>query len=98
KTGHLFRGALAFRPLSLRAARRETEWRRVARDYQGQIDYFAVYCPENEKVYLIPIEDVPTRRHFHLRIEPARNGQQRGLHWAGDYEVRPLVPWEAELT
>jgi hypothetical protein len=98
KTGHLLHGAVVFRPLSLRAARRETEWRRVARNYQGQIDYFAVYCPENEKVYLIPIEDVPAGRMYNLRVEPAQNGQQRGLHWARDYEVKPRVNWDGELT
>jgi hypothetical protein len=32
KTGHILGGAVRFPTQSLRAARRETEWRRVARD------------------------------------------------------------------
>jgi hypothetical protein len=90
KTGHLFRGAVQFQTYSLRAARRGTEWRRVRRDYQGQIDFFGVYCPDNRKVYLVPIEDVPTTRMCHLRLTPPKNNQRRGIRWARDYEVRPV--------
>lgn len=30
----------------------------ASRDYRGQIDYFAVYSPYVEKVYLIPVDHV----------------------------------------
>jgi hypothetical protein len=90
KTGHLVRGAVCFPTQSLRAARKEAEWRRVAFDYQGQIDYFGVYCPDNGNVYLVPIEDVPAKTRCCLRVEPARNNQKKRVRWAKDYEVTPL--------
>jgi hypothetical protein len=90
KTGHLFRGAVFFSCHSLRAARRETEWRRIAFDYQGQVDYFGVYCPDNGAVYLVPIADVTSRRACYLRIDPAKNNQQKRIKWAKDYELKPL--------
>jgi hypothetical protein len=89
KTGQIFRGAVCFRPQSLRAAKRETGWRRVAAGYQGEIDYFGVYCPDNDKVYLVPIQDVNTLCSCSLRIEPAQNNQRKRVRWAEDYEVRP---------
>ncbi len=90
KTGHLFRGAMCFATQSLRAAKRETEWRRIAFDYQGQIDYFGVYCPDNGIVYLVPIVDVPNKRICSLRIEQPRNNQKKRIRWAKEYEVKPL--------
>jgi PD-(D/E)XK endonuclease len=90
KTGHLLRGAVYFSTQSLRAAKRGTEWRRIAFDYQGQIEYFGVYCPDNGSVYLVPIEDTATKRMCALRITPAKNNQQKRIRWAKDYEVRPV--------
>jgi hypothetical protein len=91
KTGHVLHGAVHFPTQSLRAARRETEWRRVSRDYQGSIEYFGVYCPDNGKVYLVPIEDVPTKRAAWLRLDPPKNNQKKGIRWAEQYEVRPAL-------
>jgi hypothetical protein len=54
--------------------------------YQGQVDYFAVYSHELRKVYLLPINEVsPTQ--MHLRLAPSKNKQERGIHWAADYEI-----------
>jgi hypothetical protein len=86
KTGHLLKGAIIFPTQSLRAARRETEWKRVARDYQGQIDYFGVYCPDNGKVYLVPI-GITSKRSCSLRLEATRNGQRKRLRWAREFEL-----------
>jgi hypothetical protein len=47
------------------------------KDYRGQVDFFGVYSPQPEQVFLVPVEDVPTRAGF-LRLEPARNGPQKG--------------------
>ena len=90
KTGHLIRGAVYFATQSLRAARRETEWRRVAADYQGQVDYFGVYCPDNGIVYLVSITAAGTKRMCGLRIDPPKNNQKKRIRWAVDYEVKPL--------
>ena len=44
------------------------------RDYRGQIDYFAVYCPDTGKVYLVPIDHVGTAS-ANLRLLPTANKQ-----------------------
>lgn len=85
KTGRLRDGAVRFatcscyghhaRPLDAR------------RDYHGEIDYFAVYCPETSGVYLIPIADLAVRVQAALRVEPTRNGQQRRVRQAATYEI-----------
>ena len=96
KTGRLFRGAVYFRPHRLRAARRETGWVRRARDYRGEVDFFAVYCPENESVYLVPIA-VTSSRICALRVSPARNNQRKRVRWARDYLVVPQPTRPTEL-
>jgi hypothetical protein len=91
KTGQLIGGVVRFRPQSLRAANKETGWRRVVTTYEGKIDYFGVYCPDNGKVYLVPIKDVPVVSSFSMRVAPAKNNQQKGIHLGEDYELRPLT-------
>jgi PD-(D/E)XK endonuclease len=61
--------------------------REARRDYRGQIDEFAVYCRDTRGVYLIPIEHVSAHTSAHLRIEPCRNGQRRGVRFASTYRV-----------
>lgn len=56
------------------------------KDYQGQIEYFAVYCPATEKVYLVPIEHVGTSSAM-LRLLPTKNNQEKKVRWARDYEL-----------
>jgi hypothetical protein len=57
------------------------------RGYHGQIDYFAVHCPENGCVYLIPIDAVPNKSGASLRVRPSRNNQRRCVRWAADFEL-----------
>lgn len=57
-------------------------------DYRGDAEYFAVYCPGTEAVYLVPVDEVGTREAC-LRVEPTRNGQRRGIRFAGDYQIHP---------
>jgi len=56
------------------------------RTYVGEIDYFAAYCRETKGVYLVPIQDASNSVTV-LRLEPARNGQTKGIRWAKDYEI-----------
>jgi len=59
---------------------------RQRRHYRGQCDYFAVYCQELNKVYLIPVDQVGTNT-AHLRLTPTRNQQEKHVRWAKDYEL-----------
>jgi hypothetical protein len=85
KTGRFKNGAVYFPTCSTYVHHKNPKVPR--RDYEGQIDDFAVYCPELRAVYLIPIEDVPTRAQGSLRVAPPRNGQAKGVRLAAAYEV-----------
>lgn len=52
-----------------------------------EIDYFATSF--NGKVYLIPVEDCGIDKK--LRILPPKNGQNRGITWAKDYELEEVI-------
>ena len=54
--------------------------------YRGDVEYFAVYSPDLDKVYLIPIEQAGTNQGT-LRLVPTANNQEKKVHWAKDYEV-----------
>jgi hypothetical protein len=82
KTGRIDRGAVVFSVASSqyhRGGKRE--------NYRGQVDAFGVFCPENDKVYIIPIDDLPLVREAKLRLTPPRNSQVNGIRWAAKYEV-----------
>jgi PD-(D/E)XK endonuclease len=57
------------------------------RTYEGEIDEFAVYCPDTCGVYLLPIEDVRTRNTAALRVEPTKNCQRKRVRLAAAYEI-----------
>ncbi len=86
KTGRLRKGGITFNTCSSYA--HHPNPRVVRRDYRGQIDYFAVFCPETRRSYLIPIAEVPLKRQARLRVHPARNNQQLGIRFAADFEIR----------
>jgi PD-(D/E)XK nuclease superfamily protein len=85
KTGRLRDGAILFPTCSTYVHHKNPKVPR--RDYEGQIDEFAVYCPELGAVYLIPIEDMPARALGSLRVTPPRNGQRKNIRLAAAYEV-----------
>lgn len=93
KTGQLFRGAVYFHPQPPRAAKRESGWHRMPATYEGEIEYFGVYCPDNGTVYLVPITDVTVRSTCFLRVDPPKNDQQKRIRWARDYELKPRCPF-----
>lgn len=56
-----------------------------------EIDLVAAFDPASERSYLLPIELVEGRTAISLRLQPARNGQRAGLHYAADYEFQGAV-------
>ena len=56
------------------------------RHYRGQIDYFAVYVEQLEKIYLIPVDDVGITQTM-LRLTPTKNRQEKNVRWVKDYEL-----------
>lgn len=98
KTGRLHcTGAIVF-PTSSSQAHRG----RGRRSYRGQCELFAVYCPDLEETYLVPVDAAGTSA-CSLRVRPPENGQLRGVRWAADYrvgvvDVRTLLTTTAEST
>ncbi|MBV8694575.1 MAG: hypothetical protein JO183_03695 [Ktedonobacteraceae bacterium] len=56
------------------------------RHYRGQADYFAVYCEELDKVYLVPVDTVGVTQ-AKLRLAATKNKQNKNVRWAHDYEL-----------
>jgi hypothetical protein len=85
KTGYVRNGCVVFKTCI-------TDARRPRGDggYLGQVDAFAVFCPQLNRAYLVPIEAVTSPYWGHLRVEPTLNGQIRNIRWARDFELDRL--------
>lgn len=56
------------------------------RTYSGQVEYFAVYCPENDKSYFI--SSVGINKFVSFRIDPTQPGiNNNRTRWAKDFEI-----------
>ena len=82
KTGRLIDGVVQFRPQSVRSNTSTT----VFRSYLGEAELFLVYCPQNKRIYAVPVESAPSSLMY-LRVAPTRNGQKDRIQWAKDYEL-----------
>src|SRR4051812_29270651 len=89
KTGRLRNGTIWFNTCSSYAHHPNPKV--AKRTYVGQADHFGVYCPETGGVYLVPLGAARTARMAGLRVEPTRNGQQKLIRLAKDYEVGRVV-------
>ena len=79
KTGAYRRGCVRFHPCSSSGGGKKF-------DYRKQIEVFWVYCPDLDKVYQVPVNDVGTRQAL-LRVDPPKGGATSGIRWAKDYEL-----------
>ena len=60
----------------------------VNRKYElGEFEAFGLYCPDNDRCYLLAAEDFVQFRQVHLRLDPSRNNQAAGIRWARDHEL-----------
>ena len=82
KTGKITGGAIAFSTCSV-----ESKGKHERKDYCGQADLFGVFVPDLDKVYLVPVDEVPGNL-AHLRLTPTKNGQKTGIRLADHYELR----------
>ena len=82
KTGILRDGAVEFRVANTDARRPNG----VA--HHGQVEAFAVYCPQNRRAYLVPVLAVESTKGIaRLRCRPARNGQRSRVRFAEPFEI-----------
>ena len=86
KTGWLRNGCILFK--KLRRVREAHPY--AARLYgESEVDYFAVYYPPAETVYVVPLKEC--NGGGCLRLAPVHNGQQKLIRWAIDFT------WEKHL-
>ena len=84
KTGRMRNGVVKFNCSSTHGHRRTGNL--ATRSYAGQIELLAVYCSENEKVYVVPEADL-TRTKIQLRLVAPRNNMKKTIRWASRYEL-----------
>jgi len=60
----------------------------VIKNYKGQVEFFAVYCPQIDKVYLVPEEEVGVNQ-ISLRVEATKQNHPK-IRWAKQYEIGEL--------
>ena len=82
KTGRLRDGRIEFRLYSVSGH----NTRGVG--YRGQVDAFGVYCPQIDRIYLVPVSAIAACGALAtLRVDPARNGQTRGVRHAAEFAI-----------
>ena len=84
KTGRLKSGCVVFNAYSVAGNSNGK-----GQGYKGAADVFGVYCPDNQQVYLVPVNEVGTCDTL-LRVEQTLNDQQKRVRWARDYELAVL--------
>jgi len=55
KTGRLKNGTVRF---AVRSVYSHAKGQHVIRTYEGQVEFFGVFCPETDGVYLVPVDVV----------------------------------------
>lgn len=56
------------------------------KDYVGEIEFFAAYCLELDKVYIVPV-DIAPKKEITLRINAVKSWQVKNIRYAEDYEL-----------
>lgn len=80
KTGRYRKGAVVFNTVSTYS------WKKQVKCYDGQIEFFGVYCPAIDKIYLVPISKV-AKGKTSLRFDPPKNSQVKNLLFAAQFEI-----------
>ena len=81
KTGRIKDDAITFPTASTYAHRGGKR-----KDYNDAVEFFGVYCPDNDTVYMIPIEAVKDcGASATLRLNPPKNNQTKGVRYAKDF-------------
>jgi hypothetical protein len=64
----------------------------------SEVDGFAAYCHELKRCFWLPIDEFAGQGFVHLRLRPARNGQDAGLRCADDYPLGAIAQLGERLT
>lgn len=82
KTGHLKNGKIE---TSIRSINRQNgEY--IRKNYKNDVDFICIYCPELDKIYMVPIDDCPDTSVI-LRVEYPKNNAKSNIRFAQEYEL-----------
>jgi len=87
KTGHFDGEKVVFRGYSMHT----NSQGHVRKEYDGDVNYFVVYCDEVDGLYLVPESEVGS--HMSLRVNEAEQ-DHRTINWAADYAFDERWPPE----
>lgn len=59
----------------------------IRKGYLGEAGIFAVYAPDLDKIYIVPVDAMPNGSKGRLRLKRTKNNQEKGILWAKDYEL-----------
>ena len=65
---------------------------------EHEIDFFAVYCGELDRSFLLPAHLLVGKTYVHLRLTAPRNGQQACINLADDFTFEGAVAQLARAT
>ncbi len=83
KTGRLRQGSIYFNLYTMAQGSRE----HIRRCYGDRVDFYGVYCPDNDKSYLVPNVGL-AKSACALRVDPTANNQSKNIRWAANYELK----------
>ncbi len=83
KTGRLKQGTVQF---NLYTMAQQGTAKHTRKCYGDKVDFYGVYCPANQKTYLVPREAVSQALGI-LRVDPPANNQVKNIRWAVDFEI-----------
>jgi hypothetical protein len=70
------------------AAASNNWYRGTTRDYKGQVEVFAVYLPDLDKVYIVDVDKGP-KKACTVRLKAPRQRTSPRYRWASDHEFDP---------
>lgn len=83
KTGFFINGCVKFNTSSNRSNTKKN----TSTPYtNNDIELFAVYCYETNKVYILPIDE-SNKYHIQLRVNATKNGKNYKTKFAKEYEL-----------
>lgn len=65
----------------------ERRFRKTNHFTMDDLDAVGVFDAVNSKCYLIPFDKIHPHQGIWLRVQKSMNKQQKGIHWAGEYEI-----------
>ncbi len=68
------------------AGRHNGVWTKA--NYRGDCDLFICWCPENDQIYAVPVDECPTTE-VTLRLVPAKNNQ--ACRMADDHKIEGVL-------